>query len=539
MNNIFLDNNYTGSRFTEMYEIEQDFSSIDLMSDSRDNVAAGIPICSDGRYMLVDDSDSSSIVVASTRAGKTRRVLMPYTFSAIKKHNSLIINDPKGEILRQTKDILDKENYKIIVLDYRNPMRGDRFNLFEYPARLYKSGERSRAIEIIQSISNVIMEKYKSEKDLYWHQAAAMFLTGLVIIACDEFEPEDVTFKTIFELYLQGEFGNESTDSVRNSNRSRKTFLEHYFIMHPDSLAKEKIAPIIFAAFETKRSVYAVFSTAISIFVHNEDINDFTSKSTFSMEDLLGRTALFFITRDETDVYSELITSAIHQMFTYLIDVAEEKYCGMLSRQTEFIIDEFGALSRIPFINKKLSCCCSRNIRFLLVCQSLEQMSLVYGRELAKIIIGNCNNLIYLHSPDIELLKMLSERAGTYSIGNRIINVPLVSVDLLQHLDKDSGECLMLLGRHYPYIGHLPDVSVYNIPVSEDFGLKKRERLSRVKIDFEKMLVSQFENAKNPINNMRNDSVPKINKKLVEKIRKSDKTAVKDDIDNIIGEINN
>ena len=38
---------------------------------------------------------------------------------------------------------------------------------------------------------------------------------------------------------------------------------------------------------------------------------------------------------------------------------------------------------------------------------------------------------------------------------------PMISPTQLQRLDKENGEALILLGRHYPFIAHLPDISQY------------------------------------------------------------------------------
>ena len=101
---------------------------------------SGINVISNGQVSYIHDTEASTMVVGATGSGKTRRVLLPYTYSCIKEGSSLIINDPKGEIYTHMYDILCKEEYKIIVLDYRNPLRGGRYNPLEHPARLYKQG---------------------------------------------------------------------------------------------------------------------------------------------------------------------------------------------------------------------------------------------------------------------------------------------------------------------------------------------------------------------------------------------------------------
>ena len=69
----------------------------------------------------------------------------------------------------------------------------------------------------------------------------------------------------------------------------------------------------------------------------------------------------------------------------------------------------------------------SRNIRFFLVFQSLQQIEKKY-RGSAHIIIGNCDCIAYLNSKDMELLTYISQLAGTYRRSYVNEECPLISV---------------------------------------------------------------------------------------------------------------
>ena len=97
----------------------------------------------------------------------------------------------------------------------------------------------------------------------------------------------------------------------------------------------------------------------------------------------------------------------------------------------------------------------SRNIRFHLIIQGLEQLKSRYGDEIAQTIKANCGNWFFLNSRELELLIEISSLCGERN------GLPLISPVQLQRLRKDRGECLVLLGRNYPYIAHLPDISEY------------------------------------------------------------------------------
>lgn len=468
-------NPFEGS-FAEESEIRETFGSV-CFSDDTIN-AAGLTIISDGKKAVVDDSESSTGVVSSTGAGKTRRVLMEYTYSCIRKGEAIVCHDPKGEILRYMRTTLDQEGYKVLVLDYRDPMRGERYNPLEHAAKIYKSGNKARAMEMFSSFSSTIFERFRSEKDPYWHQTAQALNTGYLGLMAEEFKPEEITIDHVYDVHVQGD------DKVGGTS-----YIKEYFDEKQDSIAYKLMKPAITAPNETRSSVYSVFSSGLTSFIQNESVIDMTTNSTFDVNDLLEKTALFIITRDEANVYDALISATIDQLFSLLVDIAEEKYNGRLPRRVEFIIDEFGALSPIPNINMKLTASRSRNIRWLLVYQSLEQLSLIYGEKIAPIIIGNCSNLVYMFSSDMGLLKMISERCGTTVDEYTNERRPLISVERLQHFDKDSGECLMLLNRMAPFVAHLPDISDYEqVEPVEALGVKRRERQEIAHLDFKALV---------------------------------------------------
>lgn len=102
----------------------------------------GIVVHSDGTIAYVDDSDNSSLTIGSIGSKKSRDVVMPHIVSAAKVGTSMVIHAPKADILKMVRIYLMKQGYRVMVLDFREPERGERYNPFEHAAKLYKSGKR-------------------------------------------------------------------------------------------------------------------------------------------------------------------------------------------------------------------------------------------------------------------------------------------------------------------------------------------------------------------------------------------------------------
>ena len=65
-------------RFESEEEIKDRYTEVNF--ESGDVMGAGVPIISTGRTAYVDDSEASTFVVGASGSGKTRKILMPYTW---------------------------------------------------------------------------------------------------------------------------------------------------------------------------------------------------------------------------------------------------------------------------------------------------------------------------------------------------------------------------------------------------------------------------------------------------------------------------
>lgn len=493
MGQYYVDDNINEGTF-ESYEAIID-NTFELDYENCKASYSGVPLISDGHSARGYHLEQPLMILANTGSGKTMRIVLPYAMSCIYAEESMILTDPKGELYKHLKNTLDEHGYKTIVMDMRNPRCGEGYNLWKHPTDLYKLGKKSRADELMQSISTTIFNEVKSDKDPFWHITSSQYLTGLAEMLADLMPAEDVTFSNIYKLHLQGE-----------KKMGGSTYIKSYFSRHEDALYWNLIYPFVTAPNETKSSLASVFTSAISKYVRNEDIVDQMSHSTFGIEDLIDKkTAIFIVFRDESSVYNGLITALIDQFYEILIDKAEELYNGKLKRRINFILDEFGNLAAINDINSKITVSRSRNIGWCLCSQSLEQLTVKYGIDVAKIILGNCN-LAYMYSNDLTMLKMISELCGHTTDEYTQSKRPLLSVERLRHFSKQEGQTLFLLERLRPFITYLPFISEYpHVNAIEDTYFGSRNTFKVTDVDLESMVRREM---KELFNHEQTESLP-------------------------------
>ena len=459
-------------------EICADTVTIDYVSGT--GSAAGVNISTDGKTAMAHADDGFYAVIGDTGSGKTCDVVIPYIYNNSIAGNSMVITDIKGDIYKTIRRTLEKNGYRIILLNFREPGCGDCFNPEKEIMDDFKAGNIGKAMRKQTDLADGFMQSVKSEKDPFWHTTAAMYFSGLERTLMENFDEEDVTIANALELHLQGD-----------RKLGPSTYMKSFYADNENSDAWKLMASTVTAPNETRSSIHSVFVSAINkLICQDPAVIRMLSKSSFEIKDLVNEKMAVFIIADEQtlSVYSYLLSALIHQWYSKLVEIADET-TGTLSRKVVFVLDEFGNLPAIKDFHIKMSLSRARGISWMLVLQSFAQLEINYGKKQAETIVGNISNWIYLHSPDPSLLKYLSSVSGETTDEFTHLKFPLLSVNQLKYFKKINKEglteCLMLLGRKHPFIAYLPDISrYYGIEPLERIDIPLREEHEIKAIDF-------------------------------------------------------
>ena len=477
--NTFEDNSQ--SRFAYESEIKQ----LPMVDHKKKTCSGGgVIIKSDGITSYVDNSDRNTMVVGTTGSKKTRNIILPSIISSIISGDTMIINAMKDDVIDYTYDMLKKNGYNIIFLNFRNPDQSECFNVLSEIEEIYRFGQEDTAIQMMKSLFENLFSAVESKTDALWSRQSAAYAVGLGIIILDEYPEGSLSIDNIYNLHMQ-------------ISRDDTLLIEYIDLKRNKTQAYKQIYPVLASEGGTKASYYSVFSAGLAPYVVSDSIIKMTSYSSFQVSDIVDeKTAIFIMNNEFNTAYYPLISCTIDMIYSSLGLISEQQG-GLISRETgekrrvRFIIDEFGSMTSINHFSEKISLSRGRGISWLLVCQSLDQLELRYEKCAARNIITNCDNICYLHTPDDELLKIISERCGEVYDEEKCKDVPLCSKDLLRHLDKEKGECLWILGSMYPYITHLPDISeYYGIVETKQSYVQTRKRKSKQIKDFDEILLN-------------------------------------------------
>lgn len=446
------------SRWTKEKEMKSEYGVVHIVSTDQTVEGAGVPLINDGKNLWVDDSYYHSLIIGSTGSGKSESIVKPLVNTLAKKGESMVINDPKGELYRYCGDYLKSQDYNIIVLNFREPSRGNSWNPLAMPYYYYKNGNKDKAIELIKDIGSNILVDPKN-KDPFWEQTAADYFCALALGLFEDGKDDEININSIFLM-----------DSVGDQRFGSSRYINEYFNMKGEDTSEYVFASAtINAPGDTKGGIQSTFRSKLQKFATQENLSEMLSYSDFDMETIgEKKTAIFLIIHDEKTTYHSLLTIFLKQCYEVLIDVAQ-KSGGKLKYRTNFILDEFANMPPVNDIDSMVSAARSRRIRFSFIIQNFSQLNDVYGKEVAETLKGNCGNLIYLISTEMAALEEISKMCGEVKSKekDKTASTPLVTVSDLQKMKL--GEVIIRRLRMNPFKTKLaPDEKM-------DWGIERKD----------------------------------------------------------------
>ncbi|MDA3845319.1 MAG: type IV secretory system conjugative DNA transfer family protein, partial [Vallitaleaceae bacterium] len=77
------------------------------------------------------EDDTHVLCIGATRSGKTRSFVLQSIGALGLAGESMIISDPKGELYSYTFPFLEKKGYEVICIDFKNPLKSNRYNFLQ------------------------------------------------------------------------------------------------------------------------------------------------------------------------------------------------------------------------------------------------------------------------------------------------------------------------------------------------------------------------------------------------------------------------
>ncbi|MCH4259723.1 MAG: type IV secretory system conjugative DNA transfer family protein [Clostridium tyrobutyricum] len=440
----------------------------------------------------LETKDVNTLILGSSRSGKSRKVILETIWNLGKAGESMLLTDPKMELYRKSKKYLERNGYKVIIIDLRKPSQSNKYNPNYLVNEAVKEDNIARASEGAWDIANMIVNQKPRTGDPVWVNGEEATIASLILLNSIEAD-EDLQkhMGSVYrDLFVLG-CANEQTGSYPIVK-----YMNSLDVNHP---ARAAFATATLAPPRQRGSFFADVSASLRLW-SDPAIIDMTSRQDHDL-DILGRekTAVFINIEDEKETKNIIASMYINQTYEHLVDLANKQEDNRLPIRVNFLLDEIGNLPAIPNLDKKMAVCLGRGMRFNLVLQDLGQLDKNYGKDASRIIKANCHDWIYLLTMDMDTARQISERTDKYTIEigskskqtgknstsegsseSHTGRVLLLPSEILRFPENMS---LVFRARQFPAVLPLPDLSVWEKADREleETSLKELDRDINVK----------------------------------------------------------
>ena len=342
------------------------------------------------------------LVIGGSGAGKTRFYVKP---NVMQGNCSMVVLDPKGEILRDTGWLLQKKGYKVRVLDLIDMPRSHCYNPFVY---LRDDNDVQR---LVTNLFKSTTPKGAQSQDPFWDNAAQMLLLALVFYLKYEAPEEEQNFAMVMEMLRAGDVDEEDSKAVS----ALDTLFLDLAKTDPDHIALKYYSAYHSGSAKTLKSIQITLAARLDKF-NLDSVAGLTITDELDLWKLgEEKTALFAIIPDNDTSFNFLVSLLYTQLFQQLFEVADKKYGGSLPVHVQFLMDEFANVSLPDDFDKILSVMRSRGVSVSIILQNLAQLKALFEKQWES-IVGNCDEFVYLGGNEKETHKYVSELLGKETI---------------------------------------------------------------------------------------------------------------------------
>lgn len=412
------------------------------------------------------------LVVGGSGAGKSRGFALPNIMQCC---CSMVITDPKAELLRKTGGLLEKQGYEVRVFDLINPDTSFCYNPFEYV---------HDDKDVLRLISNLIQNttpKGSQSSDPFWEKSETALLQALMLYLLHEAPPEEQNFAMIMEMLGSAQVKEEDEDYESPLD----ILFDRLEMRDPDSIAVKQYHIYKQAAGKTAKSILISVGVRLAAF-NLPQIAKLTNTDELDLSSMGERKVALFCCIPDADTSLNYLVGMIYsQLFQTLYYMADRVHGGALPVPVNCIMDEFPNVSLPNEFEKILATCRSRSIYCSIIIQNMSQLKALF-KDSWESLVGNCDEFLYLGGNEKETHKYVSEllgketidtntygqtkgKSGSYSTNFQQSGRELLQPDEVRMLDNQNA--LLFIRGERPILDSKYDLMKHpNIRYTDDGG---------------------------------------------------------------------
>ena len=344
----------------------------------------------------------NTLVCGGSGAGKTRFYAKPNIMNA---NTSFVVLDPKGELLRDTGNLLKEKGYDIKVIDLINMEKSHCYNPFVY---LKDDNDVQR---MVTNLFKNTTPKNSSSSDPFWDQAAMMLLMALVLYLHHEAPEDEQNFPMVMEMIRAGEVREDSEDYQSPLDMLFERLEEE----NPEHIAIKYYKNYRSGSGKTLKSIQITLVSRLEKF-NLETLASITQTDEMELNTLgEKKTAIFAVIPDNDSSFNFIVGMLYTQLFQQLYYSADRVHGGRLPVHVHFVMDEFANVALPDEFDKLLATMRSREISVSIIIQNMAQLKALFEKQWES-IVGNCDEFVYLGGNEQSTHEYVSKLLGKETI---------------------------------------------------------------------------------------------------------------------------
>lgn len=423
--------------------------------------------------------NTNVLVIGGSGAGKSRSYAIPNVLQCAQGPDggcSILVSDPKAELLRKTGNALIAAGYEVRVFDLLSPDTSFCYNPLAYVR------DDKDVLRLIETLIQSTTPPGSQSTDPFWTKSETALLQALVLYLIHEAPKDEQNFAMVMEMLAAAEVREEDEDFESPLD----ILFERLEMRDPESIAVKQYHIFKMGAGKTLKSILISVGVRLSAF-NLPQIARLTYTDDLHLEKMgEKKVALFCCLPDSDKSLNYLVGMIYGQLIQTLYYVADRKYKGRLPVPVHLLIDEAPNIA-LPTDNflPWLSTMRSRNIFCSYIAQNMAQLKALF-KEQWESLVGLCDEFLYLGGNEKETHKYVSElmgketldtntyghtkgRNGSYSVNDQQTGRELLTPDEVRMLD--NRKCILFVRGERPMLDDKYDLMHHpNIHLTEDGG---------------------------------------------------------------------
>ena len=352
------------------------------------------------------------MVYGSTGSGKTRGFVKPFILQAMRRRESMVLVDVKGEIYEGTSQILREEGYEVRMFNLLDKENSDAWNCLSVIAQ---------DKDLVQSIAEVIIKNTSNanERQDFWEKAELNLLMALMHYVATQTVPGTGELLPIQQRSLGEIYRILSKESFADLERRFEALPKGHPALAPYGIFK-------LANRQIWGNIAIGLGNRLSVF-QNPLVDKITSYNEIDLTLPGQKPCAYFCCISAQDSSLEFLSSLFFsQLFSSLMDYGRRHGDhGRLPVKVNVCLEEFCNIGKLVDFKRVLEVCRGSNIFCQLIVQSIPQLKDRYPRTEWEELIGCTDVQICLGVNDMDTAAYISKKCGMVTIRVENNQMPL------------------------------------------------------------------------------------------------------------------